>query len=82
MTNNLHQLAQNAWHTSPEAIALFDKAYADYLASDPAHWEFPHDIEADLEVICDKAYLDDGECPVSAWVNYCIAREYAERVAA
>lgn len=37
---------------------------------------------ADLNDICDYAYLEDGECVESAWVNYCMAREAAQKVAA
>ena len=70
------------WQTSPAAIALFETAYADYAASDRAHWQFPFNLEADLEEICDQAYLDDGECVSTAWHQYATARESAERRAA
>ena len=65
------------WQNTPQAISLFETAYADYAASDGAHWEFPAHIEADLNDICDFAYLEDGECPESAWHQYCTAREAA-----
>ena len=74
--------AHLTWQTTPAAIALFETAYADYAASDGAHWEFPCSIEADLNDICDYAYLEDGECVISAWHQYCTAREAAERRAA
>lgn len=63
MTNNLHQLAQNAWHTSPEATALFQKSLAHFNA----HGEFPLDIEAQLEALRDEALTD-------LWTSY--GREY------
>lgn len=73
----------NNWPTTPEAIALFDKAYAQCAAVGFADdWFFPYDIEADLEDICDQAYLEDGECVPTAWHNYYVARQAAERIAA
>ena len=60
------------WQNTPEALALFDQAYAGYLASNKAHWEFPHSIEADLAELCDP----DGDLDViGAWDAYFAMRE-------
>ncbi|MES2782992.1 MAG: hypothetical protein V4657_09365 [Pseudomonadota bacterium] len=79
------QTLTNKWHTQPEAIALFDKAWA--ICGNDDSIGFPFDIEAELEALCDFAYLDGGECPVSAWDKYCAGRDaismaLAEKVAA
>ena len=69
---------QTQWQDTAPAIALFDQAYAGYLASDQAHWEFPYSIEADLAELCDP-----DDCVVAAWNSYCAMREAnPERVAA
>lgn len=59
----------NAWHTQPAATDLFAQAHADMLSSGPS-WEFPYSLEAELEALCDFAYLDGGEDPVTAWDLY------------
>ena len=58
------------WSKTPAAIALFEAAYAGYLASNRAHWEFPYSIEADLAELCDP-----DDCVVAAWNRYCAMRE-------
>ena len=66
------------WQHAPEAIALFDKAYSQYAATGFASdWFFPYNLEADLNDICDYAYLEDGECVETSWHQYCTARESA-----
>ena len=51
------------WQTTPAAIALFDKAFSQYAATGFASdWFFPYNLEADLNDICDQAWLEDGEC--------------------
>ena len=63
---------QTQWQDTAPALALFDKAWAGYLASDPAHWEFPYSIDADLEELCDPdADLD----VIGAWNAYVAIRE-------
>ncbi len=70
----------NQWNSQPEAIALFERAYAICGHDDSA---FPFDIEAELEKLCDFAYLDGGDCVVTAWEKYCAEREaVTERLAA
>jgi len=64
------------WHKSPEAIALFDKAW-DICGTDNSV-DFPYDIEAELDALCDEAYLIDGaHCTVSAWDAYVSERKAA-----
>ena len=63
---------QTQWQDTAPAIALFETAYAGYLASSPAHWEFPYSIEADLAELCDP----DGDLDViGAWDAYAAMRE-------
>ena len=63
---------QTQWQDTAPAIALFEAAYAGYLASNRAHWEFPYHIEADLEELCDPdADLD----VIGAWNAYVAMRE-------
>ncbi len=66
------------WQNSPAAIALFDRAYADMLADGSANWQFPYAVEADLTDLCNHAYDDGGDCPISAWDKYVTAREADE----
>ena len=63
---------QTQWQETAPAIALFETAYAGYLANDPAHWEFPCNIEADLAELCDPDADLDVIC---AWDAYCAMRE-------
>jgi hypothetical protein len=58
------------WHKAPEAVALFDKAW-DICGADNSV-DFPYDIEAELDALCDEAYLIDSaaHCTVSAWDAY------------
>jgi hypothetical protein len=68
---------QSHWHTQPEAVALFERAYAICGHDDSG---FPYDIEAELEALCDFDIETGGECVVSAWEKYCAERD--ARVAA
>lgn len=72
MTRSMPTLSTD-WHTQPEAIALFARAYA--VCGDGAA-QFPYDIEAQLEV------LADGEDVIAAWDRYCAMRESADLVLA
>ena len=63
---------QTQWQDTPAAIALFDQAYAGYLANDQAHWEFPYSIEADLAELCDP---DSDLDVIGAWDAYVAMRE-------
>lgn len=64
------------WHKTPEAIALFDKAW-DICGADNS--DFPYDIEAELDALCDEAYLIDStaHCTISAWDAYVAEKKTA-----
>jgi hypothetical protein len=67
MTNPLN------WHKQPDAIALFDKAWA--IVEDNPNADFPFDIDDELEALCDEAWLSGGMCVVTAWDAYCADKE-------
>lgn len=63
----------NNWHTQPAAVALFDAAWA--ICGHDDSIDFPYDIEAELDDLCDQSWLDGGEDVVTAWDKYCAGRD-------
>ncbi|MES2783803.1 MAG: hypothetical protein V4657_13495 [Pseudomonadota bacterium] len=67
--------SQDAWHTQPEAIALFEQAFV--ICGDGVP-DFPHNIEAQLDALCGEHEW------LQSWDAYCgaISMALAERRAA
>ena len=60
------------WHRQPEVIALFGKAYA--ICGNNSAADFPYDIEAELELLCDGAWHEGGLGHIGAWDIYLAER--------